>query len=67
MLKDNVMIEETQAIPAISPDFLVELKKEDMAQAVVERFRRSAPKPAASKVVRKATRSPNWRPADEEC
>jgi hypothetical protein len=67
MLKDNVMTEESQALPAISPEFLAELKKEDMTQAVVERFRRSVPKPAAPKTVRKGTRSPSWRPADEEC
>ena len=67
MLKDNVMTGESQALPAISPDFLVELKKEDMAQAVVERFRKPAPKPIAANTTRKGTRSPNWRAADEEC
>ena len=67
MLKDNVLMEEGQAVPAISPDFLVELKKEDMAQAVVERFRSNIGKPAASKTPQRGNRSPYWQSADEEC
>ena len=53
--------------PAISPDFLAELKKEDMEQAVVERFRSDAETPTAATAARHGARSSNWRPADEEC
>jgi hypothetical protein len=67
MLKDNVMTEDAEAIPAISPEFLAELKKEDMAQAVVERFRKSAVKPPAAKTAQTGSHSPYWLSADEGC
>jgi len=38
MLNKKVVVEETPA-PAIKPEMLKELKKEDMQQAVVERFK----------------------------
>jgi len=39
MQDKNVVISENPAAPAIKPEMLAELKKEDMEQAVVERFR----------------------------
>ncbi len=39
MLKTKVEVEEDQGAPAITPDLLSKLKKQDMTQAVVERFR----------------------------
>jgi hypothetical protein len=67
MLKESVLIEESQAVPEISPELLAKLKKEDMQQAVVERFRTKNEAPAACTPARRGIRSPHWRPADEEC
>jgi hypothetical protein len=67
MLKESVLIEESQAVPEISPEMLAKLKKEDMKQAVVERFRGHNQTPAARTIARRGARSPYWRPADEEC
>ncbi len=66
MLKENVLTEESQAVPGISPEFLAKLKKEDMKQAIVERFR-SSETSAVRTTARRGVRSPYWRAADEEC
>ena len=47
MLKESAVMEEIQAVPEISPEYLSKLKKEDMKQAVVERFRTKNEAPAA--------------------
>lgn len=67
MLKENLFTGESQAVPEISPEMLARLKKEDMKQAVVERFRTCNETPAVRTAARRRTRSPYWRPADEEC
>lgn len=67
MQNDKVVVEESQAAPPITPEGLAMLKKEDMRQAVVERFRRTSEAPAPRKTARSRTRSPYWRPADDEC
>jgi len=67
MVKMEAALEETPATPAIAQDQLARLKKEDMKQAVVERFRCGTQKPAARTTARRRVRSPYWRPADEEC
>lgn len=67
MLKECVLTEESQAAPAISPELLAKLKKEDMKQAVVERFRSKSEAFASRTAARHNARSSNWRPADEEC
>ena len=67
MLKENTLTGESQIVPEISPEMLAKLKKEDMKQAVVERFRSSNEPPVVRTAARRATRSPYWRPADEEC
>jgi hypothetical protein len=67
MLKESVLIEESQVVPEISPEYLAELKKEDMRQAVVERFRSKSEAHAAGMAARHGARSAYWRPADEEC
>ena len=61
----NKVAEENQPAPAITQEMLEHLKKEDMKQAVIEKFR----KPAKPRKVVAATsgRSAYWRPADEEC
>lgn len=66
-MKESALIEESQEIPEISPEYLARLKKEDMKQAVVERFRSKSDAPTARSVARHSARSVNWRPADEEC
>ena len=65
MRKNNVMIDDAPAAPALTPDLVAKIKKEDMKQAVVERFsgEATAPRPAA----KMRTRSPYWQPADDQC
>ncbi len=66
MLRSGFAIDETSA-PAVTPDQLGEMKKQDMKQAIVERFSyRAKPVPTATKVQSRA-RSPYWQPVDEEC
>jgi hypothetical protein len=67
MFKESAVMEESQAVPEISPELLAKLKKEDMQQAVVERFRSKGEAPAARAAARHSARSAYWRPADEEC
>ncbi len=64
MRKNNVVLDDGPA-PAITPDMISKIKKEDMKQAVVEKFSgKAAAKRTAPKM---RTRSPYWQPADEEC
>jgi hypothetical protein len=67
MLKSKITQEETPAAPAITPDLLSQLRKEDMKQAIVERFSVRAEAPAPRSAVRSGARSPYWQPADDEC
>ncbi len=63
MLKKNVVVEDEPA-PAITPNLVSKIKKVDMKQAVVERFKGCAgPAPAT----RSKKRSPYWQPADDQC
>jgi len=64
MQKSNVVIDDAPAAPAINPDMLGKLKKEDMKQAIVERFQAVVTAPAAGK---ERKRSPYWQARDEEC
>ena len=67
MLKNKVVIEDAPAAPALTPDMVSKIKKEDMKQAVFERFsvrqESVAPRPAT----RSRKRSPHWQPVDQEC
>ncbi len=65
MPRNSAVLDDAPAAPPIQPEMLSKLKKEDMKQAVVERFRATSEAPAAKATERK--RSPYWRPADEEC
>ena len=67
MQKKGMITEENAAAPAIRPDQLAKLKKEDMKLAIVERFRCKPAMPASRTAARHGARSPYWRPADEEC
>jgi hypothetical protein len=62
----SAVLDDAAAAPAIQPEMLSKLKKEDMKQAVVERFRTTSEAPAPTKATGRK-RSPYWRPADEEC
>ncbi|HUK43344.1 MAG TPA: hypothetical protein VLW48_02760 [Candidatus Bathyarchaeia archaeon] len=64
MQTSNVLIEDEEAAPAITPEMLRSLKKEDMKQAVVERFKVVIKAPGSGK---ERKRSPYWQAADEEC
>jgi len=67
MQKSNVVIEDIPAAPAISPDTLAKVKKEDMKQAIVERFKAGNATPATRTMARGRKRSPYWQAADEQC
>jgi hypothetical protein len=67
MPKKSVVLDEVPAAPAITPDLLAQLKKEDMKQAIVERFRSGRESAVTRNAQRPGKRSPHWRPADEEC
>ena len=66
MRKKNVVLDEAPAAPALTPDLVAQLKKEDMKQAIVERFRRNG-EAIRTTPQRSGKRSSYWRPADEEC
>jgi hypothetical protein len=67
MLKnDDVVLEDARPVGTLNPDLLASIKKEDMKQAIVERFSgrvQTAPQTAT----RSTGRSPYWQPADDEC
>jgi len=64
MRKNNVVLEDAPA-PALTPDMIAKVKKEDMKQAVVERFSGEAPSRRKPTKIRR--RSPFWVPADQGC
>jgi hypothetical protein len=66
MLRSGFTIDETSA-PAITPDLLTELKKQDMKQAIVERFSYRAKAVSPETKVASRPRSPYWQPVDDEC
>ena len=53
MQNKGVVIDENPAAPAIEPEMLTQLKKEDMQQAVVERFKVGKDKTAGRKTTLK--------------
>lgn len=67
MLNNKVTTDVNQAAPAISPDLLAELKKEDMEQAVVERFRSESETHEYRTAARHGVHTSAWRSADDEC
>jgi hypothetical protein len=64
MRKNNVVIDDAPA-PALTPDMVSKIKKEDMKQAVAERFSGEAAAKRTAPKMRK--RSPYWQPADDQC
>lgn len=66
MLNNKVGPEAEQAVPAIGPELLQELKKEDMEQAVVERFQNGVEQPDHRTATRHGDRTPAWHPADDK-
>lgn len=67
MLKSKITRDETTAAPALTPEMLTQLKRQDMKQAIVERFSARAVAQAPRIAARSGVRSPYWQPADEEC
>jgi hypothetical protein len=59
-MMNNSAVMEDEAVPPIEPEMLSELKKQDMQQAVVERFKAKGPSGNERK------RSP-LRPLDRKC
>jgi hypothetical protein len=66
MLRSGFAVDETSA-PAITQDLLAEMKKQDMKQAIVERFSYRAKAVSTATAVAPKQRSPYWQPVDEEC
>ena len=66
MLRSGFAIDEISA-PAITPDLLTQMKKEDMKQAIVERFSYRAKAVSMEIGVRSKERSRYWQAVDEEC
>ena len=64
MLNNKVIVGDAPAAPSLTPDLLAKLKKEDMKQAIVERFSGEVRPPTSGA---RRRRSPYWQPADEEC
>jgi hypothetical protein len=63
MLQKGI-ISEDAVTGVLTPDLIADMKKEDMKQAIAERFSYRAK--AKTMEVRKP-RSPYWQPVDEEC
>ena len=63
MLQKGI-ISEDAVVGVLTPDLIADMKKEDMKQAIAERFSYRAT--AKSMEARKA-RSPFWQAVDEEC
>ena len=66
MLRSGFAIDETSA-PAITPDQLGEMKKQDMKQAIMERCSYRAKAVSPETKVQSRVRPPYWQPVDEEC
>jgi len=66
MLRSGFTVDEKSA-PALTPDSLKKLKKEDMKQAMVERFTDRSNAVSRGTVTAGRKRSPCWQPVDEEC
>jgi hypothetical protein len=66
MLRSGIAIDQTPA-PATTPDLVAEMKKQEMKQAIVERFSYRAKAVSTETRVRIKERSPYWQPVDEEC
>lgn len=64
MSKNNAVLDDAPA-PALTPDMISKVKKEDMQQAVVEKFSGKAAAKRTAGKIRK--RSPYWLPADDQC
>jgi len=60
-------MEDEAAAPALTPDLVSKIKKEDMKQAIVERFSGAAEPAEPRTAVRPGKRSPYWQPADDQC
>jgi hypothetical protein len=68
MISSKSAAEAGSSIATLTPDSLTEMKKEDMKQAIVERFSYRAQPAAQPQVAPGAkVRSPYWQPLDEEC
>ncbi|MGA2370318.1 MAG: hypothetical protein ACLPPV_07885 [Candidatus Korobacteraceae bacterium] len=67
MPNNSVVMEDEAAAPVLTPEMMSKIKKEDMKQAVVERFRGRTEAAAPRTAVRTGKRSPHWQPADDQC
>lgn len=67
MRKNKVVTEDAPAAPAMTPEMISKIKKEDMRQAVFERFSSPAETATPSTAERKRKRSPYWQSADDQC
>ncbi len=65
MSKDSAVLEDAPA-EELTPDMVSKIKKEDMQQAVFERFRGSKPG-SRTEAGKSGKRSPYWQSADDQC
>ncbi len=65
-MKNKAQVENVAAAPVIAPDVVTRMRKEEMKQAIFQRFGRESD--AAARIATPARkRSPYWQPVDEEC
>jgi len=67
MLKNTVIADETPAARTVTSETLAQLKKQDMEQALGERWKVKIQSSARRTAARHGERSPDWRPVDDEC
>ncbi len=66
MLKDKAQVEDRPVAPVIAPVVVTKIRKEEMKQAIFQRFGRESD--ATARIAgRPRKRSPYWQPVDEEC
>ena len=67
MIRNDIANNDSPVAAALTPDLLASMKKEDMKQAIVERFSYRAKAVAPQAAAQPKVRSPYWQPVDEEC
>jgi len=65
MLHKSTRTNDSSATALLEPDLVADIKKSEMKQAILERFCYRAK--TVTPDVRPKSRSPYWRPVDEEC
>ncbi len=67
MLKSKLVVDDGSPVAPLTPGLLAKIRKEDMKQAIYERFSARRPSVAPRVEAQTGARSPYWQPADEQC